>query len=233
MAPILDLEEEEKQSHSHLTEERRPRRNKLAAILKRDDLDEERSHEYFIEHLRSYHKLNLVDLDWSFISKYPQLKAGGTICKEFVDGILLPESICVGKSSKELKDYMQEEFIDCGLFLRKVVPKKAQSFYKKDQVLHTPYFAKLDDRGYDLTVKRLTELKTVTERMGTEILKLDITVDCEGCLFVPGSSQLSETLLAKNMTALGFKVRKDTHKWSTFVSFERDDLYANIYNKPV
>jgi hypothetical protein len=35
------------------------------------------------------------------------------------------------------------------------------------------------------------------------------------------------------MATLGFKVRRDTHKWSTFVSFERDDLYANIYNKPV
>lgn len=70
--------------------------------------------------------------------------------------------------------------------MRKVVPKKAQSFYKKNQVLHTPYFAKLDDRGYNLTVKRLTELQTVAERMSTEVLKLDITVDYEGCLFVSG-----------------------------------------------
>ena len=104
MEPILDLDEEEKQSHSHLAEERRPRRNKSAAILKREDLSEEKLHEYFIEHLQNDHKLELVDLDWSFISGYPKLKKGNTICQEFIDGILFPESICDGKTTRGLKE---------------------------------------------------------------------------------------------------------------------------------
>ena len=48
-----------------------------------------------------------------------------------------------------------------------------------------------------------------------------------------GANKLSDTQLAKSMTELGFKIRKDCNQWSTFVSFERGDLYANVYNKPI
>jgi hypothetical protein len=51
MKPILDLDEKEKESHIHFTKERRPRRNKPAGILKKEDLAEEKQHEFFIEHL--------------------------------------------------------------------------------------------------------------------------------------------------------------------------------------
>ncbi len=97
-------------------------------------------------------------VEWDFIDKFPKLKKGKTICVPFIDGLLYPEAFGAEMTPKELKAKLERDFISCGLVLRKVIPKKSQSYYKKSKILHRPYFAKLDDRGYDFTVKRIQEL---------------------------------------------------------------------------
>jgi hypothetical protein len=56
-----------------LTSERKFRRNKPAEILKKDDLIEEKLHEYFIEYMQEEYKLRVTCIDWSFIRNYPLL----------------------------------------------------------------------------------------------------------------------------------------------------------------
>jgi hypothetical protein len=46
---IYDSEADGRNKHTHLTQSRRERRNRPAAILKKEDLAEEKLHEYFIE----------------------------------------------------------------------------------------------------------------------------------------------------------------------------------------
>ncbi len=46
---IYDSEAENKAKYTHLSKQRRERRNRPAAILKKEDLKEEKLHEYFIE----------------------------------------------------------------------------------------------------------------------------------------------------------------------------------------
>lgn len=151
------MSDQETDRHSHLTSERAQRRRKPAGILKREDLDEEKLHEYFIEHLKTTHALYPVKLNWSVVSTFPKIKSGKVCDHEFIDGILFPESIGEGRVPHVFKS-LQPEFMDCGLVLRKMDPKKAQSYYNKKQVLHRPYFAKLDDRGFRFDVKRITSL---------------------------------------------------------------------------
>ena len=80
---------------------------------------------------------------------------------------------------------MKKTFIENGLVLLKCDQKKAQSYFKKAEELHRPYFCKLDDRGYDLTIERLANLKKATSILKTDLLKLDVTIDCEGTFFFP------------------------------------------------
>lgn len=121
-------------------------------------MKEEKLHQYFIELIKSEFHLPLTELDWSFIAEFPLMKKGKAICNDFIDGLLFPESIGEGKSYKELKNQTQKIFINCGLSLAKLDQKKEQSYFKKKEILHRPFFAKLDDRGYDFTVKRISEL---------------------------------------------------------------------------
>lgn len=66
------------------------------------------------------------------------------------------------------------------------------------------------------------------------LLKIDVTSDCEGCLFVRGVDKLQETKLATLLRQQhDFKVRKGYNQSPVCVSFERDDLYLTIYNKVV
>ena len=78
---------------------------------------------------------------------------------------------------------MKKIFIENGLVLIKCDQKKAQSYFKKTEELHRPYFCKLDDRGYDFTLERLANLKKATTLLKSDLLKLDVTVDCEGAFF--------------------------------------------------
>ncbi len=69
------------------------------------------------------------------------------------------------------------------------------AFYKVDLRKGEPYFVlggetrncylvKLDDRGYDLSEERLKNLQRANDKIGENILKLDLTIDCEGCFYV-------------------------------------------------
>lgn len=65
---------------------------------------------------------------------------------------------------------------------------------------------------------------------------MDVTLDYEGCLFVPDVKKLEESPLAKLMEPLGFKVRRKKNKYKqlpTCVCFEREDCMVTFYNKPV
>jgi hypothetical protein len=99
--------------------------------------------------------------------------------------------------------------MDNGLTMRKCDQKKAQSYFKKKEVLHKPYFIKLDDRCYNFTEKRIAELQAVTVELQVDILKLDVTVDCAGCFYVSNLDKLSSSLLGKAMKKLEFGVRRD------------------------
>ena len=77
---IYDSEAEEKFKYTHLTKSRRERRNRPAAILKKEDLKEEKLHEYFIELMQEEYKLKLTTIKWDFILDYPTLKNGNDIC---------------------------------------------------------------------------------------------------------------------------------------------------------
>lgn len=128
---------------------------------------------------------------------------------------------------------MNKAFIDCGLVLHKCVPKKTQSYFKKQKITHIPYFCKLDDRGYDFTVERLNSLQKVNKTLQTELLKLDVTIDCEGCFYLSKLDQINESALGNKLATLGFKPRRDYNQLPTCVCFERGDAFVTIYNKPI
>ncbi len=134
------------------------------------------------------------------------MKSGKQVCCEFIDGLLYPQSIGEALTLQELTVRATKAFIDSGLVLRKITAKKAQSYFKKSKTLSVPYFCKLDDRGYNFTVKRIECLKTATRQLQTELLKLDVTCDYEGCFFI---DNLKESQLCEFMNSAGFILRKD------------------------
>ena len=94
---------------------------------------------------------------------------------------------------------MSKIFIDNGLALRKCSQKKNWSYFKMTQELSKPYFCKLDDRGYDFTAERLVNLQKATQNLKVDLLKLDVTLDCEGCFFFPDLANIANSKLAKSL----------------------------------
>jgi hypothetical protein len=60
-------------------------------------------HEYFIELIQEQCKLQVAQLDWSFIVDFPLLRRSkGVICPVFFDGLSYPEELGEGKTPAEL-----------------------------------------------------------------------------------------------------------------------------------
>ena len=169
-------------------------------------------------------------MDWSFIAAHTTMKTGKQVCKEFIDGILYPQSIGELLTKQELTVCATKAFIGSGLVLRKITAKKAQSYFKKSKTLSVPYFCKLDDRCYDFTVQKLDSLKQATRQLQTELLKLDVTCDYEGCFFI---DELKSSSLHEFMKEVGFEIRRDYNQIPTCVCFKRNDVFVTIYNKVV
>lgn len=165
MEVVADIQQEENKNYSHLSRERRPRRNKSGKILKEEDLTEEKLHTYFVEKLQDEHQLPLVEIDWSFIAEFPVKKSGKAICPAFIDGLLYPEDASEGKTFKQFEDLLKRKFTGNGLAFRKMLQKKRQEYHKKSGIYHRPFFVKLDDYGYDFGEKRITELQQATQEL--------------------------------------------------------------------
>lgn len=56
-------------------------------------------------------------------------------------------------------------------------------------------------------------MQKATQQLQTELLKLDVTLDYEGCLYVPDVKKLEESPLAKLLEPLGFRVRRKKNKY--------------------
>lgn len=233
---MADVEEETKRSYSHLSHERRPRRNKTKAELAKEDLSEEKIHTHFLKDLKDKFNSPLAAIDWGFVADYSVLRTGKAVCPVFIDGLLYPEEAGDGKTFKQWEDTLKQKFGSNGLQLRKVIQKKRQEYYKETGGYHRPYFIKLDDYNYDFSLREIAGLQQATKDLNTELLKLDVTLDYEGCLFVPNAEKLDNSPLTKLLEPLGFIVRKKKDKYKqlpTCVCFEREDCTITLYNKPV
>jgi hypothetical protein len=76
--------------------------------------------------MQEKHQLKLAEIRWDFIKDYPAMTEGILVCKEFIDGILYPQSIGEGMTHQAFLAEMKKIFIQNGLSLSKCDSKKMQ-----------------------------------------------------------------------------------------------------------
>lgn len=99
---------------------------------------------------------------------------------------------------------MNKVYSKHGFHLFKVDSRKTQPNFTGGTESKRGWFVKFNDNTNDFTIRCITDLQAAVSELQHPLLKLDVTSDCQGCLFVPNPKSLNETKLACEMKKLGF-----------------------------